>query len=116
QCFGEARLSHSGEVLDDQMALREQAENGELQRFVRRVRDAREIVYDAFGQLACSARLEARICPHSLLVHHAPPRSASTSSRIATAHSSLLRLPIFRSPRAERRTISLSSDSNPTPG
>ena len=70
--LGEARLPHPREVLDDQVTLGQKAEDRELQRLVRRVHDALKICDDAVGQLGGTARLEARICSHSLLVHSRP--------------------------------------------
>ena len=43
----ERRLPDAGEVLDDQMPLREEAEHGELERLVGRVDDTLQVLDDA---------------------------------------------------------------------
>src|SRR5918996_1412521 len=78
--------------------------------------DGSQVREDARRELHGSRCFESLLRPYGPVFHQAPFRRISISSRIATAHSSLLRLPILRSPRGEMRTTSLSGPSNPTPG
>jgi hypothetical protein len=66
--FGERRLSHAGEVLDDQVALGDEAEDAVAQRLFRRVDDAGEIRGDP-GELLRSV-VDGR--PRRRLLAHVP--------------------------------------------
>ena len=104
---------HAREVLDDQVPLREQAEDCEVERLVRGVDDAAEVGPDLPGERRPGGRRTSCLASTACSSIYTPLRRASTSSRIATAHSSLLRLLTTRSPAGVMRTTSFQSESNP---
>src|SRR5262249_49935343 len=106
----ERRLPDSRQVLDDQMALRDQAEDGQLQRLRRRADDGSEVVH--YGP-DCLVRANPGRCACERVVHQASGTIFTISSTISLAIRSFGAFWIRRSPPAETSTTSFSAVSKP---
>ncbi len=107
-------LPDPGDVLDQDVALREQAEQGQPQRLPGGMHGGAEVRDDPIGERGGRLIRTQGGAEPGTLAHDASGSRRSTSSRIAWAIASFDALVTTRSPAREMSTTSLSELSNPT--
>ena len=107
----EHRLPHSGEVLDDQMPLRDETENAELEGRAWHSDGSLKILDDALDDIGSRRRCDRPLRARG--VRHAFESSRSTSSRTAAATARFDAFATTRSPFSDTTTTSFSAASKP---
>ena len=110
----EHRLPHSREVLDDQVAFGEHAEDAQLERRARCAHRALQVLDHALDDVGRRPRNDRPLRASG--VRHTFESSRSTSSRTAAATTRFGAFATWRSPFSETTTTSFSSESKPMSG
>ena len=104
-------LPHAREVLDDQVALREHAEDTQLERVARSAHRALQVLDHALDDAGRRPRYDRPLRASG--VRHVSESSRSTSSSTAAATTRFGAFATWRSPFSETTVTSFSSESKP---